>query len=126
MAGGAGRLEPPPGDAGLLRWRIVGSGDRVSRWHTAADFRGRMLDAALFHCVSAPGTQQNHKGRPGRFSFYLTRQLALADGRYTIEVQASTPATTAWTHGSTSSSPTGPSATSGALAPSGKRGGRSA
>lgn len=47
-----------------------------------------MLNAKLFGSIYTPQTQQNHKGEPGRFCFYLTRGLALVDGSYEIEVQA--------------------------------------
>ena len=72
----------------LLRWRLLRHGGSMSPWTVAADFRARMLDAALYPSVYAPETTQNHPGRPGRYCFYLARGLRLDDGGYELEVQA--------------------------------------
>jgi hypothetical protein len=38
--------------------------------------------------VYSPATRQNHQGEPGRFSFYLDRQLHDRDARpFTVEVE---------------------------------------
>jgi hypothetical protein len=71
----------------LLRWRVAGG-----CWHTAADFRTAMLPRATFTRVYTPATRQNHKSRPGVFSFYLARAWnggAPRNGVTTIEVAAS-------------------------------------
>jgi hypothetical protein len=74
----------------LLQWRVVRTGANTGGWHSAADFRVEMLGQDRFHDVYAPGTEQNHKGEPGRFCFYLTKrwQPTLADGRYALQVRA--------------------------------------
>ncbi len=72
----------------LLRWRLSRNGGPTSPWTVAADFRERMLDAALYPSVYAPETTQNHPGRAGRYCFYLAGGLNLDDGTYEIEVQA--------------------------------------
>lgn len=72
----------------LLRWRLLRHGEPTSPWNVAADFRARMLDAALYPSVYAPETTQNHPDRPGTYCFYLARGLSLGDGAYEIEVEA--------------------------------------
>jgi Peptidase family M23 len=72
----------------LIRWRLFRIGAPTPTWNVAADFRERMLDAALYPSVYAPETAQNHQGRAGRYCFYLGRGLSLDDGAYEIEVQA--------------------------------------
>jgi hypothetical protein len=74
----------------LLQWRVVRTGADSGRWHTAADFRVEMLGQERFHAVYAPGTEQNHKGEPGRFCFYLAKQWqpTLVDGQYALQVRA--------------------------------------
>jgi Peptidase family M23 len=74
----------------LLQWRLVRAGARAGRWHTAADFRLEMLGQDRFHDIYAPGTEQNHRGDPGRFCFYLAKrwQPGLADGEYELQVRA--------------------------------------
>jgi hypothetical protein len=56
----------------LLLWRIVDS-HGVGAWRTAADFRAAMLPRSDFRRIYTPATRQNHRGEPGRFSFYLRR-----------------------------------------------------
>jgi hypothetical protein len=74
----------------LLEWRLVRVGSDAGRWHIAADFRSEFLRQERFHEIYAPGTRQNHRGRPGRFRFYLAKDWspALADGEYDLEVRA--------------------------------------
>jgi peptidase M23-like protein len=70
----------------LVRWRL-GSGP----WRTAVDFRRSLYPAGAYDRVYAPGTRQNHPGRPGCYRFWLARSLdtrRLADGRYRLEVEA--------------------------------------
>jgi Peptidase family M23 len=67
----------------LLRWR-VGNG----AWHTALDFRTKMLPAAAFSSVYAPETLQNHKAVPGRLCYYLTHALPAPAGTV-VQVEAS-------------------------------------
>jgi Peptidase family M23 len=72
----------------LIRWRLVEHGAAVVPWTVA-------FDANVYHSkrdfkrVYAPGTRQNFPGRAGRYVFWLTHGLDLADGRYDIEVRAS-------------------------------------
>lgn len=77
----------------LVRWRIIPSnGDPPSPWRVAADFRTRLLPESAFSAIYAPGTYQNKPNRPGDYRFWLDQSFdtgALADGSYTIEVQAS-------------------------------------
>ncbi len=72
----------------LLRWRVVRDGSPAGSWRTAADFRGRMIDAKLYDSIYAPATAQNHKGKPGLFCFYLSDGWKPANGSYRVEVQA--------------------------------------
>src|SRR4051812_3504072 len=55
----------------LLRWRVLGANIAAPAWHTAADFRAKMLDRARFAHVYTDRTRQNHEGRPGQFCFRL-------------------------------------------------------
>jgi hypothetical protein len=60
-------------------------------WETAADFRSALLQPAEYDRVYAPGTRQNHPGRPGRFRFWLSHDFdttLLTDGAYRLEVTA--------------------------------------
>jgi hypothetical protein len=70
----------------LLRWRTVGAG-AAGAWHTAVDSRTAMLPRSAFGTVYTPATRQNHKGEPGRFSFYLARNWR-ATGVRRIDLQA--------------------------------------
>lgn len=76
----------------LVRWRLIPSdGDPPTRWLVSADFRFRLLPASMFSTIYAPGTYQNKPNRPGDYRFWLTQSLdttAIANGSYTIEVQA--------------------------------------
>jgi len=75
----------------LVRWRLVRDGAEVLPWRTAVDFRTTWLPPPAYDGVYAPGTTQNHPGEPGRYVFWLTRDLdtaTLADGAYRIEVAA--------------------------------------
>jgi hypothetical protein len=47
-----------------------------------------MLDAKRFGSIYAPSTQQNHKGEPGRYVFWLDRDWQPAPGAYVLEIQA--------------------------------------
>jgi hypothetical protein len=70
----------------LVRWRL-GS----APWRIAADSRRSLYPAAAYRRVYAPGTRQNHPGRPGCYRFWLARSLdtrRLADGRYRVDVEA--------------------------------------
>jgi Peptidase family M23 len=72
----------------LIQFRVVRRG-HASRWQTAVDFRSTMLPASRFGSVYAPGTRQNHIGKPGRYCFWLARSWKPADGTYRLEVRAS-------------------------------------
>jgi hypothetical protein len=87
---------PPPWNdlpvtPALLRWRVV-QGSRVARpWHTPVDFTKTLLPKERFTAIYAPGTRQNHAGKPGRFRFYLAHTWStstLPDGEYRLEVAA--------------------------------------
>jgi hypothetical protein len=76
----------------LLRWRLLSGQAVVTGWRTAADFRSFMLPASRFTTVYAPGTRQNHMGKPGQYCFYLDRgwnTRSLRPGSYALEVAAS-------------------------------------
>lgn len=75
-----------------LRWRVLRGGEVVRSWHTPVDFTRTLLPRSAFHRIYAPGTRQNHAGRPGRYRFYLAHTWSthlLPDGRYSLEVEAS-------------------------------------
>lgn len=75
-----------------LRWRVLRGGEVVRGWHTPVDFTKTMLPAERFSAIYAPGTRQNHAGKPGLYRFYLAHTWSTAllpDGRYGIEVEAS-------------------------------------
>lgn len=77
----------------LVRWRLIPSdGNPPTAWLVAADFRFRLLPNSMFSTIYAPGTYQNKPNRPGDYRFWLTQSFdttSIADGSYTIEVQAS-------------------------------------
>lgn len=72
----------------LIRWRLVQNGVAVVPWTVAVD-SSTYHPKSDFNSVYAPGTHQNFPGKTGRFVFWLTHGLALPDGHYAIEVQAS-------------------------------------
>jgi hypothetical protein len=74
----------------LLRWRLT-DGRGTGAWHVAIDFRRAFVPASEFDRVFAPGTTQNHEGRPGCYRFWLTRTLdpAVLDGSTRLEIEAS-------------------------------------
>ena len=74
-----------------LRWRVHRGGTIVRRWHTPIDFTKGLLPQSRFDKVYAPGTRQNHAGKPGRYRFFLAHTWStqlLPDGAYELEVQA--------------------------------------
>jgi hypothetical protein len=73
----------------LVQWRVLRDGAPVGGWRTAADFRGRMVDARLFSTIYAPPTAQNHPTLAGLYCFYLSHAWKPADGSYRIEGAAS-------------------------------------
>jgi hypothetical protein len=88
---------PPPWDGlpvapARLRWRVL-SGSRVVRpWRTPVDLAETMLEQSEFHRIYAPGTRQNHAGKPGLYRYFLAHTWStrlLADGSYRLEVEAS-------------------------------------
>lgn len=73
----------------LVRWRVLRGRDVVRPWHAPVDFRKTLLPPSLFSVVYAPGTAQNHPGKPGRYRFFVahtwdTRRLR--NGLYRLEV----------------------------------------
>jgi hypothetical protein len=88
-------LPPPPPwtDAivtpALVRWRVMRGTKVVRPWHAPVDFRKTLLPPSLFSLVYAPGTEQNHPGKPGRYRFFAARTwdtTRLANGLYRMEV----------------------------------------
>jgi hypothetical protein len=82
----AARLAPA-----LIRWRIVDGHRTVQRWQSAVDFRTFLLPSSLYTFVYAPGTYQNRPARPGRFEYYLARNLdtrTLPNGALWLEIEA--------------------------------------
>jgi hypothetical protein len=75
-----------------IRWRVR-QGDRTVRaWHTPIDLGRGLLPPERFRWVYAPGTRQNHPGKPGLYRFFLAHTWStrlLPDGAYRIEVEAS-------------------------------------
>ena len=76
------------------RSRCAASAGRARRSRSVAN-RGRTRVTIpaddLYHSFFAAWTRQNKRTRPGRYRFYLAHDLdtsRLADGRYTVEVQA--------------------------------------
>jgi murein DD-endopeptidase MepM/ murein hydrolase activator NlpD len=67
----------------LLQWRVAGG-----HWHTTIDSRETMRPRPGFSQVFTPKTRQNHKGKPGCFSYYLQRSWK-ATGAVTIEIAVS-------------------------------------
>lgn len=72
----------------LVRWRLLANGLPLVPWTTAVNANVYHPESE-FHRVFAPGTRQNRPGRAGRYVFWLTHGLTLADGRYDLEVRAS-------------------------------------
>ncbi len=75
----------------LIRWRVLRGREVVRPWHAPVDFRKTLLPPSLFPVVYAPGTKQNHPGKPGRYRFFVahtwdTRRLR--NGLYRLEVSA--------------------------------------
>ena len=90
-------LAPPPPWEGaivtpaLLRWRVLRGAKVVRPWHTPIDFRKGLQPARRFASVYAPGTRQNHPGKPGRYRFFLAKSWStrtLPNGVYRLEVAA--------------------------------------
>src|SRR5438067_6402066 len=87
---------PPPWDAlpvppARPRWRVVRDGTVVRPWHTPVDFAQTLIPRERFDRVYAPGTRQNHAGKPGLYRFYLAHTWStqlLADGGYELEAEA--------------------------------------
>jgi hypothetical protein len=88
---------PPPWNGlpvtpARLRWRVLHAGGRIARaWHTPVDLSRRLLPRELFDVVYAPGTRQNHAGKPGRYRFVLAHGWTtslLPDGPYRLEAEA--------------------------------------
>ena len=72
----------------IIRWRLLRDDRAVEDWRTAVDF-ANWLPPAMFDAVYAPGTTQNSPDRPGRYVFWLFRNVELPHGRYALEVDAS-------------------------------------
>ena len=88
---------PPPWDGlpvtpARVRWRVLREGRVVRRWHTPIDFTKGLLPQDRFHSTYAPGTRQNHAGKPGLYRFFLAKSWStdrLPDAVYRLEVEAS-------------------------------------
>ena len=75
-----------------LRWRVLRGATVIRPWHTPVDFSDTLLPASDFKRIYASGTTQNHAGEPAVLRFYLAHTWstgALADGEYSLEVEAS-------------------------------------
>jgi hypothetical protein len=75
-----------------IRWRVRRGANSVRLWHTPIDFSKGLLPQDEFRWVYAPGTRQNHAGKPGLYRFYVAHTWStnlLPDGPYVIEVEAS-------------------------------------
>lgn len=87
---------PPPWQAARLapaqlRWRLVRGGRELYDWQSAPELGASLLPDGLYDLVYAPGTYQNKPNRPGRYVFWLDRELdttRLAPGSYEVEVEA--------------------------------------
>ena len=74
-----------------LRWRVLRAGEVVRPWHTPVDFTNTLLPQSAFSRVYAPGTRQNHAGKPGLYRFYLAHTWStpiLPDGEYELHTEA--------------------------------------
>jgi hypothetical protein len=81
-----------PVTAARLRWRVLRGADIVRPWHTPVDFSEALLPASAFTRIYAPGTTQNRAGHPAVLRFFLAHSWStgtLADGNYSLEVEAS-------------------------------------
>lgn len=75
----------------FLRWRLMRDGEAVIPWRIVADFRTNWLRKDEYHEIYAPGTLQNRPNAPGRYIFWLARNLdlrTLAEGTYELQVLA--------------------------------------
>jgi hypothetical protein len=75
-----------------IRWRVLRNARVVRKWHTPVDFTKGLLPKDRFAAIYAPGTRQNHAGKPGRYRFYLAHTWTthrLPDASYVLEVEAS-------------------------------------
>ena len=90
-------LAPPPPWQGarlapaLVRWRLVRGGVELYGWHASPDLGIALLPNGLYDLVYAPGTYQNKPNRPGRYIYWLDRELdtsKLEPGAYDVEVEA--------------------------------------
>jgi hypothetical protein len=75
-----------------IRWRVLRGGTVARPWHVPVDFTKGLLPAARFAAIYAPGTTQNHAGKPAVYRFYLAHTWStqvLPNGGYTLEVEAS-------------------------------------
>ena len=80
----AARLRADDDDRGQIRHVLLLSIDGMH----AVDFDNYVLPNE-FAYVYAPGTEQNRPGHPGRYVFWLVRGLAVEDGSYELQVEAS-------------------------------------
>jgi hypothetical protein len=88
---------PPPWDGlpvvpARLRWRVLAGSKVVRPWHTPVDLADEMLEQSAYTRIYAPGTRQNHAGKPGLYRFFLAHTWStrlLPDGSYRIQVEAS-------------------------------------
>jgi hypothetical protein len=90
------RPVPPPWNGlpvtpAVIRWRVRRGAQSVRAWHTPVDFTKGLLPKERFSSVYAPGTRQNHAGKPGRYRFFLAHTWStelLRDADYVLEVEA--------------------------------------
>jgi hypothetical protein len=89
------RVPPPwndlPVTPAAIRWRVLHGRKVVRPWHEPVDFTRGLIARDLFSVVYAPGTRQNHAGKPGAYRFFIAHTWStwtLPDGLYRIEVSA--------------------------------------
>jgi hypothetical protein len=74
-----------------LRWRVLRDGTVVRAWHTPVDFTQTLVPQERFDAIYAPGTRQNHPGKPGRYRFFVAHTWStplLPNGAYRLEAEA--------------------------------------
>jgi Peptidase family M23 len=87
-----GRWAHEPVSAAVLQWRITRSGQRAPKWHAGVDFGVDFLPLSRYHSVYSSGTEQNKKGKPGRYCLIVARGLNLGKlppASYRLQVRAS-------------------------------------
>jgi murein DD-endopeptidase MepM/ murein hydrolase activator NlpD len=89
------RLRPPWQVARLtpafIWWKLFRGDVPETGWTLAVDFDFALMPQGAYQWTYAPGSYQNKPNRPGRYLFWITRELdtrTLPDGRYRLVVLA--------------------------------------